>query len=135
MGVSPKGVDLAERLALVERECSDVDQADGIGGACAGDRDHRASLRVADQQNRSVDLVDEAGDVLRVMGQPPQRVGPDPADRAPAGPQSPGPSTTNQRIRRARGRPSACPLIHSCPFLSGVDGGHGEPRIEPAAPD
>ena len=66
--------DLAERLTLVERERRDVDEADRVGRARAGDGDHRAAVGVADQQHRPVDLVDVARDVLGVVGQAPQGV-------------------------------------------------------------
>jgi len=73
--VPEPGEDLAEGLALVESERRDVDQADRVGRARPGDRDHGPAVRVADQQHRTVDLVDEAREVLGVAGQAPVRVG------------------------------------------------------------
>ena len=72
--VAEPAEDLAERLALVERERRDVDQSDRVRGAGPGDGDHRTAVGVADQQDRPVDLVDVAGDVLRVVGQAAQRI-------------------------------------------------------------
>jgi hypothetical protein len=66
--------DLAERLALVEDERGDVDEADRVRGGRARDRDHGAAVGVADEQDGPVDLADEARDVLGVGGEPAQGV-------------------------------------------------------------
>lgn len=66
--------DLSEGLALVERERGDVDEPDRIRGAGARDGDHSAAVGVADEQHRPVDLVDEAGEVVGVVGQTAERI-------------------------------------------------------------
>src|SRR4051794_4549520 len=67
-------VQVGQVLALVRSKAGDVDEPDYVVGR-AGGGDDGAAIGVSDQQNRSVDFLDHAFEVLAVAaGQPAQRV-------------------------------------------------------------
>ncbi len=61
-------------LALVDAERGHVNEGLRVVGPRARVGDDRAAVGVADQDDRAVDLLDEARHVLAVVGEAPQRV-------------------------------------------------------------
>src|SRR5207247_8303942 len=66
-------LEVVDRLALVGRDAGDVHEPGALLPA-AGDRDHGAAVRMADEDDGAVDLVDDRRGVGSVVGEPAQRV-------------------------------------------------------------
>ena len=62
-------------FAFVGDEGADVDQTDDVLGLRRGVGDDHAAVGVPDQQHRTRDLVDDAGDVGGITGDTAQRIG------------------------------------------------------------
>ena len=72
--VARAGGHLAQALALVGRERGDEHESDDVAEPGRRVGDHRAGVGVADGQDRPGDLLEEAGDVVSIVGDAAQRV-------------------------------------------------------------
>ena len=66
-------LEVVDRLALVGRDAGDVDEPGDLLRA-AGDRDHSAAVRMADEDGGAVDLVDDRRGAGSVVREPAERV-------------------------------------------------------------
>src|SRR5262249_46551073 len=66
-------LEVVDRLAFVGRDAGDVDESGDLVGA-AGDRDHGAAVRMADEDHGALELVDDRCRKGRVVGDAAQRV-------------------------------------------------------------